>query len=220
MRLIALLMLVALTAHSGDSQSSNRLEPYTFRTYDGKSIEAELGRLRLPERRGVAGTHNITVSFVRLRSTSPTPGSPIVWLAGGPGVPGVVMARVPVYFALFDKLRAVGDVILLDQRGTGLSQPSLDCKGFHPPRNLFRSAAHWLKAMDASVRACDKTLRAQGIDVAAYTADASADDVEDLRLALGAAKLSLIGHSYGTVLAQAILRRHESSIDRVVFANV
>src|SRR5215207_3723300 len=111
MRLILLLALVALSPIGAPAQSPGRLsiEPYTFRTYDGRSVPAELGKLRVSEHRGVAGAKEITVSFVRLRSTSSAPGSPIVWLAGGPGIPGIGMAKVPVYYALFDKLRSVAD---------------------------------------------------------------------------------------------------------------
>lgn len=42
--------------------------------------------------------------------------------------------------------------------------------------------------------------------------------MDDLRRALGAERISLIGHSYGTVLAQAAVRRHGKHLDRVVFA--
>jgi pimeloyl-ACP methyl ester carboxylesterase len=48
----------------------------------------------------------------------------------------------------------------------------------------------------------------------------SADDLEDLRLALGAGKLSLIAHSYGTSLALATVRRHGEHLDRIVLSGV
>jgi len=67
----------------------------------------------------------IQLFFVLLKSTSTNPQPPIVFLAGGPGVPGTGMGRVPVYFHLFARLQEVADVILLDQRGTGLSTPNL-----------------------------------------------------------------------------------------------
>lgn len=37
------------------------------------------------------------------------------------------MSRVPPYATLFDQLRDAADVILLDQRGVGLSSPELAC---------------------------------------------------------------------------------------------
>ena len=56
-----------------------------------------------------------------------------------------------------------------------------------------------------SVR-CAAELRDKGIDLAAYNTEASADDLEDLRKALGAPKISLFGFSYGTHLALAAIR--------------
>lgn len=194
------------------------VEPYTFRAFDGKEHAAELGRLWVRENRNGQTNRLIQLAFVRLKSTAASPGSPIVFLAGGPGAPGIGMGRVPVYFRLFDSLREVSDVILLDQRGLGMSSPSLDCPATPVPTDVFESADKWVRTFTDKSRACAEYWRAQGVEVAAYTNDASADDLDDLRQALGAERLSLIGHSYGTVLAQAAVRRHGKHLDRVVFA--
>lgn len=195
------------------------IEPYTLRTYDGRSYPAELGRLWVRENRTSHSDRLIRLAFVRLKSRTQQPAAPIVWLAGGPGVPGVGMAKVPVYFSLFDKLREVADVILLDQRGTGMSEPNLDCERAPVPADVFETDQKWLRAYTELTRACADSWRAKGIDTAAYTNDANADDLDDLRQALGAERLSLIGHSYGTALAQAFIRRHNERAGRVVFAN-
>jgi pimeloyl-ACP methyl ester carboxylesterase len=130
------------------------------------------------------------------------------------------MARVPVYFSLFDRLREVADVILLDQRGTGMSEPNLECeRAASPPADVFETEQKWLRAYTEMSRACDERWRAKGVETSAYTTDASADDLEDLRRAVGAERLSLVGHSYGTILAQAFIRRHGERVGRVVFAN-
>jgi len=67
---------------------------------------------------------------------------------------------------------------------------------------------------------CAEYWRGKGVDVAAFGTGAAADDLEDLRRALGAAKLSLLGHSYGTSLALETMRRHGEHLDRVVLAGV
>lgn len=54
----------------------------------------------------------------------------------------------------------------------------------------------------------------------AYTTNASADDLEDVRRALGAERISLLGFSYGGELALATVRRHGSNLERVVFASM
>ncbi len=103
------------------------IEPHTFRTFDGKEHSAELGKLSVRESRNGKSRRLIQLAFVRLRSTAAQPSAPIVFLAGGPGIPGIGLGQVPVYFSLFERLREVSDVILLDQRGTGISSPNLQC---------------------------------------------------------------------------------------------
>ena len=50
-----------------------------------------------------------------------------------------------------------------------------------------------------------------GVSPSGYTTVQSADDLEDLRRALGARKIDLWGISYGTHLAMAAMRRHPRS---------
>lgn len=58
------------------------------------------------------------------------------------------------------------------------------------------------------------------MDVTGYNTEENADDVEDMCLALGAAKISLLGHSYGTELASVVIRRHGEAVERAVLASV
>jgi pimeloyl-ACP methyl ester carboxylesterase len=190
-------------------------EPYSLRT-DAAPLEAELGRIRVPERRANAASRPITIAFARLRSTSATPGAPIVFLDGGPGGSGVGAAQSPAFAALFRALRASSDVILLSQRGTGLSD-RVGCRGGAPlAEDALTSTARLIADSTARQQACAASMRAQGVDLAGYTSAESADDIDAVRAALGAPKVSLVGFSYGTHLALATLRRHAARIDRVV----
>ncbi len=217
------ILLVASAASEARAQSPKAgdvaVEPYTLKTFDGQDHPAELGRLWVCENRANC-SRLIQLAFVRLRSTAGKPAAPIVFLAGGPGVPGIVMARVPVYFPLFDRLREVADVILLDQRGTGMSVPNLECSLDTPlPADVFASYDKGVEGMMSSVRTCADHWRAQGIELSAYNTNAGADDLDDLRKALGAERLSLLGFSYGGQLALAAVRRHGDRLERVVFAS-
>ena len=58
----------------------------------------------------------------------------------------------------------------------------------------------------------------QRVDLTGYNTNESADDLEDLRKALGAKQLSLWSISYGTHLALATIRRHPQSIHRAILA--
>ncbi|MEJ7671755.1 MAG: alpha/beta hydrolase [Chitinophagaceae bacterium] len=129
------------------------------------------------------------------------------------------MGKVPVYFSLFNKLREVADVILLDQRGSGLSVPNLICLNENPSPDIFKSDKNWLQTFEQVSKRCADEWRVQGVDIAAYNTESSADDIDDLRKALKVTRVSLIGHSYGTVLAQSVVRRHPDNIERVVFAS-
>lgn len=195
-------------------------EPYTLKTFDGMEHSVDLGRFSVRENRTGRVDHFIQLAFVRLRSTATHPGAPIVFLAGGPGVPGIGMGQIPVYFRLFDRLREVSDVILLDQRGTGMSTPGLQCPPptASAPRDVLASDSKTQHQLTKAIKSCADHLRTHGTDLPGYTINAVADDVDDLRQALGVEKLSLLGVSFGTQLALATIRRHGDHVDRVVLA--
>ena len=223
LRLALLSGLIALTAGPGKAQETASLvvEPFTLRGFDGVETAAELGRLTVPADRREPGDGVVQLAFVRLPSTEGSPGSPIIFLAGGPGVPGIVMGQVPPYRALFERLRGVADVILLDQRGTGRTTPALDCPpDASLPADALLNQERGLAALLPPLEACAARLLASGIEPADYTTAASADDVDHLRRALGAERLSLLGFSYGTELALAYVRRYPEIVDRIVLAAV
>jgi len=196
-------------------------EPYSLKTFGQQEHPAELGKLWVAENRSKNNGRLIQLAFVRLKTTAANPQPPIVFLAGGPGVPGTGIGRVPVYFHLFARLQEVADVILLDQRGTGLSTPNLQCppgKGLAP--DTWEAKEKATQALVELVRACAEHWRVQGVELAAFNTNASADDLEDLRRALGAESISLLGHSYGTELALAAVRRHGEHLHRLVLASV
>lgn len=197
-----------------------QFEPYSFTNAKGESVPAEIGRLVVPENHGRPGGRLIRLAFVRFRSTSPHPGPPIVYLAGGPGGSAIALAKGPRHPS-FMAMRAFGDVIALDQRGAGMSQPALNCPGgLGRPLEEPGDPERLLLAYRKASRACADHWRGEGVDLSQYNTAASADDLEALRLALGTRKIVLWGSSYGTHLAFAAARRHPNSIDRMVLLGV
>jgi pimeloyl-ACP methyl ester carboxylesterase len=194
------------------------VEPYTFTGPNGVRIEAEKGTFQVPENRAVPGSRKITIGFVRFKSTSATPGDPIVYLAGGPGGTGTGTAQGP-RFPLFMALREVSDVIAFDQRGTGLSSPTPFCRA-EPAFSGAYTKANIVAFMRAGVTRCFDWWESQGIDIDGYTTLENAHDLEDLRRALGARKLNLWGISYGSHLGLAMMKYHGGSVNKAVLSGI
>lgn len=204
-------------------QGALTLTPIDFATTDfyfrPARTRAEEGRLQVPESRRRPSGRSLELRFVRLPATSAERSAPIVYLAGGPGASGIWSASGD-RSVLFMKLRDAGDVIALDQRGAGLSRPAPLCPGswsypLDRPHDDETAAA----VLAPYLRACAAAF-ADSLDVKAFTTAESADDLEDLRIALGADRLRLVGMSYGTHLALAYLRRYPDRVERAVLAGV
>jgi hypothetical protein len=69
-----------------------RYEPYVYQ-YAGQRVIGELGHFQVPERYDHPFGPKITLAFLRLKSTSHTLGTPMVYLAGGPGGSAIHLAK-------------------------------------------------------------------------------------------------------------------------------
>lgn len=144
---------------------------------------------------------------------------PIVYLDGGPG--GKALEGAASSFdARFAALAAERDVVILDQRGTGYSEPSLDCPELREV--LVDQLDERLDPADAvagqvhAARRCRDRLVGEGVDLSAYNSVQSAADVAALRRLLGYETWNVLGASYGTRLAQTLLRTHPEGVRSVV----
>lgn len=216
----ALLAITIAACASAPARPTYHSEPYRFERSTGEHVAAELGEIEVPEDRDQPASRRIKLRFVRFAATTPHPGSPIVYLAGGPGGSGIQSAK-GARFPVFMALRAIGDVIALDQRGTGISEGELGCtERYELPVDRPLSREVMGAAIGGAARRCADRLAARGVALGGYDTLQSVADLEDLRRALGADKLTLWGTSYGTTLALAALQRNASRIDRVILAGV
>jgi len=200
---------------------ATRLEwaPDTYRHAGGEE-PVERATLIVPERHGVPGGTTLQLAVLRFKSRSPQPGSPFIYLAGGPGSSAIESGRGR-RFPLFAALREHGDVVLVDQRGVGYSRPSLNCLerwGFDLA--AVRTWQSMVTLVSQRFSACLARLTAAGVDPAAYNTRESAADIELLRQALGAPQVRLVGISYGTHLGLAVMRQTPRSVERAVLAGI
>jgi pimeloyl-ACP methyl ester carboxylesterase len=173
-----------------------------------KTVTVVCGTLTVPENRDDPKKSQIALQVVTLKSTSPTPAAdPIVYLEGGPG--GSALAGIEAWTNPPSPLLANRDVILIDQRGTGYSEPRLGCD--------FEFATATRSAEDVPLMAkCYERLKGDKIDLERYTTTDNAADIADLRKAMNIARWNLFGVSYGTRLGLQIMADHPDGIRSVV----
>lgn len=220
--MIVILQMTALSAFGASDQRMYKNETaIVFETMDGQTTDAFEGFIEVPENRSKTGSRMIRVTYVRFPATGMASGYPIIYLAGGPGGSGIQTARYPSFrFPLFMALREHGDVIALDQRGTGASRTVDTCRsGQHVPLKEVLTEQQLINLYRQATNVCVKQWTAQGVDVNGYTTLESARDLEDLRKHLKADKVVLWGISYGSHLALASLKEIPNSIDKLVIAS-
>ena len=154
------------------------------------------------------GTVDLAVAIIPA-SGGVSAADPILYLEGGPGGASV---------AWFDLWQTEGwpgdhdrDLILLDQRGSGYSTPSLGCG------EVWDAAVG--DELEANRRCRDRVLAA-GAELAGVSTPEHAADVADLRLALGIEEWNLLGVSYGTRVALAVMDRYPEGVRSVVLDSV
>jgi pimeloyl-ACP methyl ester carboxylesterase len=169
------------------------------------SFPAYCGTLRVPEDRSQPSGRQIGLRVaVVLAVAADSKPDPLFALAGGPGDASTS------FFAWFPGLHtgvhATHDIVLVDQRGTGASNPLTlpampDTTGLSAAEADARRSA-WAKESLAGLDA----------DPRMYTSTVAADDLDAVRAALGYDKVDLYGTSYGGELAQYYLRQHADHV--------
>ncbi len=183
--------------------------------------KASCGYLVVPENRSRPTGRTIRFMVAKYPARSPEKrADPVVYLAGGPGdiAPLEVNGLIAADF-IRDR-----DILVVSQRGTMFSEPALTC----PPADDFARellglrfySAATQRAHLAATEACHQELAATGADLGSYNSTESAADVADLRKVLGITAWNVYGTSYGSYLAQTLMRDHPEGIRSVVLDSV
>ncbi|MEO7794245.1 MAG: alpha/beta hydrolase [Thermoanaerobaculia bacterium] len=193
--------------------------PCPIEVEPGERIDC--GALFVPENRARPGSRTLRLPVMIFRSPSASPApDPLLFMSGGPGNSTVANRRSGKGNPFLDQR----DYILLEQRGARYAEPALLCpevtrlQGELASGRLRGALAETARV--ASAAACRKTLVESGVDLDAYTSQAAADDIEDLRLALGFKSWNLYGLSYSTRLMLTVARRHPVGVRSLVLNSV
>lgn len=182
------------------------------RTSDGNT-EGLCGKYEVYENRQLHSGRKIAFDIMVLPALADKPAAdPWFALAGGPGQSAVEAFPLAGFTA---KVRQLRDVVLIDQRGTGGSNP-LPCE-LRDPRDTQAMIGESI-SLD-KVRACRTELEKKA-DLALYTTSIAADDLDKVRQAMGYDKINVFGSSYGTRAALVYLRLHGNHVRTLTLEGV
>jgi pimeloyl-ACP methyl ester carboxylesterase len=167
-------------------------------------VSARCGTLAVLENPDDPQSRTIELNIAVVPAVSRSPeADPLFVLAGGPGQ--AVIEIFPAMYPTFYRIHETRDIVLVDQRGTGKSNP-LRCLN---PEDEFPQDEQVI----AQLKDCPKKLKA---DLKYYTTNFAMQDLEQVRSALGYQTINLYGISYGTRAALTYLKMYPASVRSMV----
>jgi pimeloyl-ACP methyl ester carboxylesterase len=116
---------------------------------------------------------------------------------------------------LFAAILEHRDLVFVDQRGTGGSNP-LNCN-FYDANDPQSSLEYFFPLKD--VKKCREELEPRA-DLTLYTTSIAMDDLDDVRAALGYERINVFGGSYGTRASLVYLRQHPQHVRTLTLQGV
>jgi pimeloyl-ACP methyl ester carboxylesterase len=182
--------------------------------------DVECGYLLVRESHALPDSRQIRLPVVIFKSYAEEPATPLVFAQGGPGASTIDTYGDLFLMGLGDSILETRDVILFDQRGTRHTYPDLMCPEMD---DVIASRADEYQPPDVlqqmyiqAVADCHERLSRQPLSLSAYNSVENARDVEALRVALGYDQIDLYGVSYGTLLAQHVMRDYPDGLHSVI----
>ena len=208
--MLAALLLALATA--ADSAGTLTLAPCVEPALAG----GRCGTYTVWENRAAQGGRTIALRLVVLPASEPDARvpDPLFVLAGGPGQGAAELA--PALAERWSRVRRRRDLVFVDQRGTGASNP-LRCE---PPVGL--DTLSWLLRSQFDVemiRQCRPGLERRA-DLVQYTTPIAMDDLDEIRGALGYDRVNLVGGSYGSRAALVYARQHPARVRTLLLESV
>ncbi len=181
--------------------------------------------IRLQRKKGQAASFSLPVVVLRYQGFD-RKNDPVVYMAGGPGSgAGLESQQIKGYWLpWFAEANFHRDLVLFDQRGTGLSKPNLTCPEYH--QAIRDSFIHSTTSVEKkgktllALKGCYKKMKDNDVPVDEVSTLYSAADVNDLMDALNYPMWNLHGVSYSTRLAIVIERKYPGRVRSMVLDSV
>jgi len=189
---------------------------------EGGFFNAERGIMFVPNNRSVRNSPVIGIEIYRFRaSEKATPGTPpIFFLHGGPSFAGLErqLENPGSFEARWRPLTDIADVVVVGQRGIGSSKPTTTIETTtspDPPDRPYdenKALAEYRQVLER-----EKTFwENSGVDLHGYTVIEAAEDVNDVRKALGYDKITIWGGSFGSHWGMTVMRYHPDIVERAI----
>ena len=185
----------------------------------GQATEAFCATHTVPEDPAAPNGRMIDLNIAWLPATGSGGGTddPVFFIAGGPGQAATEHAAT-VNMALRE-VRKQRDILMVDQRGTGGSNP-LDCVDADgEPLRIDNEESASVEQLRAFARTCLAGLEGRA-DPTLYTTTQAVADLDNVRQALGVDQVNLVGGSYGTRVAQQYAAAHPQHTRALVLDGV
>ena len=214
MMLMIGIVLAILAQIGAPAAQDYGFEPATCPFGNATNYQIDCGYVTVPANHAEPENGNIRLAVAVVRSPNPQP-DPVVFLAGGPGDSAVM--RAPLTAISYGKLLKSRDLIIFDQRGAGLSRPTLDCPQIG---SMLLADSAEFEVMLGAVRACSHEIENEMTEMFVFNTQQSASDIPLLISALGYSSANLLGISYGTRLGLTVLNEHPALIRSAVLDSV
>lgn len=180
------------------------------------------GYVTLPQDYAAPSRGAIEIYYSQIHSNNPlVKPDPLVYLVGGPGSSGsnLMPTSFNAYLHAFARDR---DIIVIDQRGTGRSKPALFChEVVYGLDEILQSRHDQHAALVLNILTqCHQRLSQYNIHFETFHSAYNARDVVNVMLALGYEQWNLVGVSYGSRLALAMMRDYPQYLRSVILDSV
>lgn len=169
-----------------------------------QTVDAQCSSMLVPENHAAPNGRKISLAIAWIPAKGEAEPDPVFMIAGGPGQSA--LESYPGIAGAFAEINKKRNILLVDQRGTGSSH-RLICKDAEGKSAVVEDEDAGLDAARDFAAKCAGIL-SKDADLRFYSTTDAIQDLDDVRKAVGAETVNLMGISYGTRVAQQYAARY------------